>query len=117
MYRSGPWRGWWEQLEWGRQPMGDLVLRFANGEIEGEGHDIIGPFVFTGSYDDRGNLTMTKQYTGRMRHSVFYNGSYDGEGTILGTWSIGELWRGPFALSPIPGQPGVSRPAQEIKPR
>ena len=25
MYPSGPWRGYWEQREWGRQPMRDLV--------------------------------------------------------------------------------------------
>ena len=27
-------------------------------------------------------------------------GSYGGEGTIFGHWSIGDSWSGPFALSP-----------------
>jgi len=98
MYPSGRWRGYWEQQVYGRQPMDGLVLHFADGVITGHGADIVGPFVFRGSYDDRGTVTLTKQYLGR--HSVHYQGVYDGEGTIHGVWSIGRFWHGKFALSP-----------------
>jgi hypothetical protein len=98
MYPSGSWRGYWEQAGWGRQPMRELVLRFADGAVEGEGVDCIGRFTFAGEYGRDGSVTLVKQYVGR--HRVLYRGSYDGEGTIFGRWSIGEHWSGPFALSP-----------------
>jgi hypothetical protein len=98
MYPSGRWRGYWEQRAYGRQPMRDLVLRFSAGRIEGQGVDLIGPFTFRGEYDQTGCVVLVKQYL--RRHQVLYRGHYDGEGTIFGEWSIGELWRGPFALSP-----------------
>ncbi len=97
MYFSGTWRGYWEQTFWGRQPMHDLVLHFGGGRVEGRGTDIIGRFTFSGTYDTHGNVTLVKQYLGR--HSVLYRGTYDGEGTIFGHWSIGEAWSGPFALT------------------
>jgi hypothetical protein len=81
--------------------MGPLVLRFENGRIDGEGRDVIGPFTFEGEYDDGGAIRMVKQYLGR--HQVFYQGTYDGEGTIFGQWSIPPLWSGSFALSPVTG--------------
>jgi hypothetical protein len=102
MYPSGPWRGYWEQATFGRQPMSDLTLRFADGVVEGEGRDLVGRFTFRGSYDERGNVTLIKQYAGR--HQVHYQGNYDGEGVIFGTWSIGEPWSGPFALTPARGK-------------
>jgi hypothetical protein len=98
MYPSGRWRGYWEQVYWGRQAMHDLVLRFSAGRIEGQGVDVIGPFTFRGEYDEAGCVVLIKQY--HRRHQVLYRGNYDGEGTICGEWSIGETWRGPFALSP-----------------
>lgn len=98
MYPSGRWRGYWEQNTWGRQEMHDLVLRFENDRVSGHGVDVIGSFIFAGTYDAQGFMTLTKQYVGQ--HDVLYQGRYDGEGTILGFWSIGELYRGPFALSP-----------------
>jgi hypothetical protein len=97
MYPSGAWRGFWEQTFWGRQTMHPLTLRFAGGRVEGEGADVIGRFTFRGEYDASGAVTLVKKYVGR--HSVLYHGRYDGEGTILGEWSIGVV-RGPFALSP-----------------
>jgi hypothetical protein len=96
MYPSGRWRGYWEQDFYGRQPMHNLVLRFADGRVEGEGVDVIGRFTFQGEYDDVGSITLLKQYVGK--HQVWYQGRYDGEGTIFGEWSISEWWRGPFAL-------------------
>jgi hypothetical protein len=112
MYPSGTWRGYWEQEVWGRQPMGPLVLRFADGRIEGEGRDVIGPFVFEGEYDDHGSIRMIKQYLGR--HQVLYQGTYDGEGTIFGRWSITPFWSGPFALSPVVGKPPADAPIESL---
>src|SRR4051794_34784171 len=99
MYPSGAWRGYWEQAGYGRQPMHDLVLRFGGGQVEGSGRDCIGRFTFAGTYDDRGSVTLVKQYVGR--HRVQYQGTYDGEGTIYGRWSIYDVYSGPFALSPV----------------
>ena len=55
---------------------------------------------------------MVKQYLGR--HRVLYRGRYDGEGTIYGTWSIGENCKGPFALSPVRASPSGDSPIQDI---
>jgi hypothetical protein len=99
MYPSGLWNGYWEQPLWGRQPMHDFMLRFAGGVVEGEGHDVVGPFVVRGQYDDCGAVVFIKQYVGK--HAVRYEGVHDGEGTIHGRWSIGEYWSGPFALRPV----------------
>ena len=111
MYPSGVWRGYWEQPHFGRQPMNDFTLRFADGVVEGEGRDVIGRFTFHGTCDDQGNVVLVKQYLGR--HRVLYRGRYDGEGTIHGTWSIGELWSGPFALSPV--RRGLPAPDSRIQ--
>ena len=112
MYPSGTWRGYWDQPAFGRQPMGPLVLRFRNGQLEGEGRDIIGPFTFEGEYDESGAVRMVKQYLGR--HRVFYQGIYDGEGTIFGEWRIPPFWSGKFALSPVVGKPSVDAPIEEM---
>ena len=112
MYPSGLWRGYWDQPAFGRQPMNDLVLRFAGGVVEGEGRDFVGRFTFHGSYDDRGNVVMVKQYLGK--HRVLYRGSYDGEGTLFGTWSIGDRFSGPFALSAVRSTAAPDAPIQDI---
>jgi hypothetical protein len=112
MYPSGAWRGYWDQAGFGRQPMHDLSLRFADGVVVGEGRDRVGPFTFFGNYDDQGGVTMVKQYLGR--HQVHYYGTYDGEGTIYGTWTIGALWAGRFALSPVRARPDQESPIQEL---
>jgi hypothetical protein len=62
--------------------------------------------------DDRRNVVMVKQYIGK--HRVLHRGVYDGEGTIYGTWSIGEFWKGPFALSPVQSRPAPYAPIQDI---
>jgi hypothetical protein len=103
MYPSGKWRGWWQQHGFGRQPMEEFELRFANGAIEGRGRDVVGIFVFQGTCSDGGTVRMLKQYLGR--HQVVYEGTYDGEGTIAGTWSIPPFWSGPFAISPVTERP------------
>jgi hypothetical protein len=103
MYLSGKWRGWWQQPGFGRQPMEEFELRFADGVIQGRGRDVVGAFVFKGTYDEQGTVRLLKQYLGK--HRVLYEGSYDGEGTIAGTWVIPPAWSGPFALSPVIDRP------------
>ena len=112
MYPSGPWRGYWDQPAFGRQPMNDLVLRFDRGVVEGEGRDFVGRFTFLGNYDNRGNVLMMKQYLGK--HRVLYRGVYDGEGTLFGTWSIGNRFSGLFALSAVRSQAAPDAPIQDI---
>jgi hypothetical protein len=111
MFPSGPWRGYWEQAAWGRQPMTELTFDFAGGVVTGNGRDCIGPFSFHGRYAG-GTVTMIKQYHGR--HAVKYEGSYDGEGTIFGRWSIGSQWSGPFALSPVADRPASDAPIESL---
>ena len=82
-----PCEGWWDEIGYGRQPMHQLRLRIANGQITGSGTDIVGPFTFTGTISERGGVAMIKQYIGR--HEVEYIGAYDGEGTMFGEWRIG----------------------------
>jgi hypothetical protein len=112
MHFSGRWRGYWEQMVFGRQPMVDLVLSFVDGVIEGSGKDIVGRFTFQGVYDPAGGaVVMTKRYLGR--HSVEYRGEYDGEGTIFGRWTLGAA-SGPFALSPERGPIDPDAPIQDL---
>jgi hypothetical protein len=113
MYPSGEWRGYWEQPGWGRQPMTGLVLHFADGRIEGEGRDVVGRFTFSGEYDERGHVVLVKQYL--KKHQVLYQGTYDGEGTIFGQWSISSLWSGNFALAPVHAEPDPDAPIEEIR--
>jgi hypothetical protein len=112
MYPSGRWRAYWEQAGWGRKLMHNLVLRFAEGTIEGEGRDCIGPFTFCGTYDEHGSVRLVKQYIGG--HRVLYQGTYDCEGTIFGRWSIDTVWSGPFAMTPVVAKPGPDAPIQNL---
>jgi len=79
--------GWWEQVDFGRQPMLDLRIQVAEGRIVGSGSDMVGPFTFSGTLSEAGQVGMLKQYIGG--HRVDYVGSYDGEGTMWGHWRIG----------------------------
>lgn len=114
MFSSGSWRGYWEQPVYGRQEMRELVLRFADGEVTGEGRDCIGPFTLRGTYDPSGSVTLIKQYL--ERHQVLYQGLHDGEGTIFGRWSIGPYWSGTFALAPLVKLPPTDAPVQDLTP-
>src|SRR5947207_1821814 len=99
MYPSGRWDGFWVQEQWGRQAMTSFTLRFADGSVNGEGRDMVGPFNFSGTYDEAtGQVVMVKQYLGK--HQVLYVGQPDGEGSIQGTWSIGRHDTGSFLLRP-----------------
>lgn len=113
MYPSGEWEGFWVQEHYGRQPMSAFVLTFAAGRITGRGHDVIAPFTFHGTYDDRtGSVVMVKKYLGR--HTVTYRGRPDGEGSITGKWHIGELGSGPFLIRPVFRRPAGDEPITEI---
>jgi hypothetical protein len=114
MFPSGSWRGYWEQPEYGRQEMRGLVLRFADGEVTGEGTDLIGPFIVRGNYASSGSMSLVKQYVGR--HQVLYLGQHDGEGTVFGRWSIPPWSGGTFALAPAVTPPPVDAPIQELRP-
>ena len=78
-------QGWWEQSGFGRQPMNGLMLAFRGDQLAGQGSDIIGDFEITGTLRE-GNVSISKNYVGA--HSVDYFGTYDGEGTLQGAWSI-----------------------------
>jgi hypothetical protein len=115
MYASGLWRGYWVQPLYGRQSMTDFHLRFRNGIVDGHGSDIVGRFVFHGDYDtNTGRVRMVKKYLGK--HEVSYDGTPDGEGSIVGTWVVGDDdWNtGPFALQPVLGRPTGEEPIIEI---
>lgn len=114
MFPSGLWRGYWEQPSFGRQEMRELVLRFADDEVTGEGRDCIGPFTFRGQCDAAGAVTLVKQYIDR--HQVMYRGLHDGEGTIFGRWSIGPFSSGTFALAPVVKPPPVDAPILDLTP-
>lgn len=113
MYPSGRWDGFWVQAEWGRQAMTPFTLSFANGAVAGGGRDVVGLFTFSGTYDEAtGAVRMVKHYLGR--HRVLYVGKPDGEGSIAGTWSIGEFHTGPFLMRPAVAKPAGDEPIQEI---
>ena len=79
--------GWWEQRWFGRRPMERLRLALAPPRIAGSGTDCIGPFVLEGVIATNGGVTLQKTYVGK--HDVTYDGQYDGEGRMWGTWKCG----------------------------
>jgi hypothetical protein len=121
MYPSGVWRGVWEQTPYGRQPMEAFELHFRDGGVRGHGLDVIGPFTFSGKYDQgTGHVRMVKKYIGR--HEVLYDGQPDGEGNITGKWTVtvtfagrDYLTTGPFLLTPDLPRPTGDEPIYEIR--
>ena len=86
-FPSGPWVGFFVQKfpPLGRQMM-EMRLTFRNGELQGEGRDVVGAFFMTGGYSVAdGRCHWMKRYLGR--HDVFYEGFNEGKG-IWGTWEI-----------------------------
>ncbi|MCA9105783.1 MAG: hypothetical protein KDA83_10180 [Planctomycetales bacterium] len=76
--------GWWEQAGLGRQPMRDLVLSFAEGQIAGTGVDIVGEFELRGElHGDK--MYLRKHYIGS--HVIEYHGLSVGEGGYTGVWT------------------------------
>jgi len=112
MFHSGYWNGYWEQLGFGRQLMVRFTLKFSEGKISGEGRDILGPFIFTGTYEADGIVKMVKYYLGK--HRVFYTGAYDGEGTIFGQWMVSPGSVGPFAMQPERPASTADLPIQDL---
>ncbi|MER3417007.1 MAG: hypothetical protein C4297_12450 [Gemmataceae bacterium] len=80
----------------------ELLLRFADGVMTGEGRDWVGRFTIRGHYRvDTGACTWTKHYIGR--HDVFYRGYNEGRG-IWGIWELtdaGVPQTGGFHIWPI----------------
>ncbi len=117
MYPSGQWAGFWEQAGWGRQPMSAFELHFADGRVTGRGNDVVGVFTIRGEYESAtGKVGWVKQYVDK--HRVLYAGVPDGEGSILGTWTVemhGITNKGPFLLKPELPRPSGDEPIHEIK--
>lgn len=121
MYPSGVWRGFWHQDGYGRQAMEAFELHFRNGNVSGQGHDVIGLFLFSGEWEQNtGHVRLVKQYIGK--HQVLYVGEPDGEGNITGKWTItlklGErdyVTTGPFLLTPDLPRPKGDEPIYEIR--
>ena len=119
MFPSGVWEGFWEQGNLGKQPMTQFELHFRpDGTISGHGRDMVGRFTFAGDFDPvTGRVEMVKQYLGA--HQVQYDGRPDGEGCILGTWTISQFGyqsdTGSFALKPALKRPTGDEPIQEIR--
>ena len=82
-----PCSGWWEQRWFGRRPMDQLRLAFSSPRIAGSGTDCIGPFALEGVITSGGGVSLQKTYVGM--HDVTYDGQYDGEGRMWGTWKCG----------------------------
>jgi hypothetical protein len=85
-FPSGPWTGFFlQKLIPGRNLM-ELFLTFRQGNMTGEGRDLVGEFIIRGQYDlADGKCHFTKRYL--SKHDVFYQGFNEGRG-IWGTWEI-----------------------------
>ena len=93
--------------------MTPFTLRFERGRVTGDGRDVVGRFTFRGEYDETtGAVRLVKQYIGK--HRVLYVGHPDGEGSISGTWSLGEYHTGSFLMRPAIQRPAADAPIQEI---
>lgn len=103
--------GWWEQRGLGRQLMSGLQLSFADGQIIGQGTDIVGEFVLSGAINGN-EVSMLKQYIDK--HQVSYPGTFDGEGTLQGLWTIDQV--GGRWLIKIVGAPELSDGITTIEP-
>jgi hypothetical protein len=86
----------------------ELHLSFRKGAMNGEGRDMIGPFLIRGQYSVAdGKCRWTKRYIGK--HDVAYHGYNEGKG-IWGIWEIPPSWRGGFHIWPTAmGDPTTGR--------
>ena len=85
-YPSGRWVGFFlDKRLPGRHQM-ELLLTFRQGDITGEGRDLIGQFIVRGRYTiDDGKCHMHKRYV--ARHDVYYEGFAEEKG-IWGNWQL-----------------------------
>jgi hypothetical protein len=106
-FPSGPWTGYFLQdIHPGRNQM-DLHLTFRQGQMSGDGRDLIGPFIIAGRYQiSDGQCWWHKRYLGK--HDVFYKGYNEGKG-IWGVWEIPPQQRGGFHIWPE----GMGDPTQQ----
>ncbi len=89
----------------------ELFLTFREGKMRGEGRDIIGEFLISGSYErDSGNCWWSKRYLGR--HDVSYQGYNEGRG-IWGVWEITTTFKGGFHIWPLGHGSGESQDVSE----
>ncbi len=97
-FPSGPWTGFFLQPDRpGRHGM-ELILKFENGAVSGEGRDRVGPFLIRGKFQvEDGKCWWTKSYIGQ--HDVTYMGFNEGKG-IWGTWEMESPWKGGFHIWP-----------------
>ena len=93
---SGEWSGFYLESHRPERGWMHLYLAFENGQVRGEGTDYVGPWVATGTYDEKsGDCSWVKKYVGK--HSVTYHGQCTSNG-IQGNWKI--LSTGPFHIWP-----------------
>ncbi len=94
---TGEWNGFYLERHQEKRGWMHLYLSFANGQIQGEGTDYVGPWVASGNYDlDSGICQWVKKYIGK--HHVVYAGQVTENG-IQGQWEISFI-RGPFHIWP-----------------
>lgn len=97
---SGEWAGHYAQSG-SRYPQ-RMTLEFADGVVRGDGVDGLGGFTLEGEYravDGEVRVGWVKTYDGA--HSILYLGVVDGDGSIVGQWSIARWAKDDFALRPV----------------
>jgi hypothetical protein len=116
-FPSGKWTGFWTDRRVPGKHQMEMVLSFANGNMNGSGRDWVGAFNIDGGYNlDDGQCIFLKQYVGL--HTVGYRGFNEGKG-IWGTWEIaaaGMKFTGGFHIwpenMPDPTQPVLEEEAE-----
>ncbi len=85
-FPSGPWTGFFLQRLLPGKHLMELQLTFQQGNMTGDGRDLVGKFIIRGRYNVAdGRCHFTKRYVGK--HDVFYQGFNEGKG-IWGVWEI-----------------------------
>lgn len=96
-FPSGRWAGFFLQKQLPGKHQMELLLTFRNGEMAGEGRDLIARFTIRGRYTTAdGKCYWHKRYEGL--HDVFYRGFNEGKG-IWGTWELDQA-QGGFHIWP-----------------
>lgn len=98
-FPSGPWEGYFLQPDSPGRHVMELILTFREGTIRGDGRDVVGEFLFKGTYDrETGKCWWSKRYIGK--HDVAYQGYNEGRG-IWGVWEIASTFKGGFHIWPV----------------
>ena len=96
----------------GRQSMDQLVVDYDGGAIKGQGTDVVVKFILRGRIEE-GAIHIDKWYIGK--HTVIYTGVSEGEGGYAGSWAIGGVEGGKWAIRFRSFAEG-SREIQAIRP-